>query len=63
MIQKIDLSKYEGVTELSFEKTHSIDGGSFWYDAAYLIGAAAKGLYAISLGAKDYYNLPPEMKK
>jgi hypothetical protein len=53
-----------GLSELSFDQAQSIDGGSFWYDAAYLIGATAKVIWTFSKDAVEYqHSLPANLKK
>lgn len=60
----IDLSRFDGIYELSFDQLQSIEGGSFWYDVSYLIGATAKAIYTFSTEAMEYqHSLPANLKK
>lgn len=60
----IDLSKFNGLNELSFEQLNAIEGGSFWYDAAYLIGTTAKVIWTFAQDAIEYqHSLPANLKK
>ncbi len=64
MTQTFDLSKYEGLSELSFDQALIVEGGSFWYDAAYLIGATAHAIWEFSKQAVEYqHSLPANLKK
>ncbi|MCF1715263.1 hypothetical protein L0U88_11555 [Flavihumibacter sp. RY-1] len=65
----IDVSRFEGMSELSMEQLQCIEGGidegtSFWYDVFYTIGATAKGIITFAKTAMDYQSsLPPNLKK
>lgn len=64
MIQSIDLLKYEGFSELSSEQTLTIEGGGFWRDVAYLIGATTHSIWQFSKQAMEYqHSLPANLKK
>lgn len=60
----IDLSRFDGLKELSLDQLQSIEGGSFWYDAAYFIGATAKAIWTFTQDAVEYQSsLPANLKK
>lgn len=43
-MQNLNLSHFDNVTELTSVEMASIDGGSFWKDVGFLIGAIAQGI-------------------
>jgi hypothetical protein len=65
----IEVSGFEGLSELSLEQLQCIEGGvdegtSFWYDVFYTIGATAKGIVTFAKTAMDYQSsLPANLKK
>jgi len=64
MTQSIDLLKYEGLSELSSDQTLTIEGGGFWGDVAYLIGATTHAIWKFSKEAMEYqHSLPANLKK
>jgi hypothetical protein len=64
MTQSFDLLKYEGLSELSSEQMLTIEGGGFWEDFAYLLGATAHSIWQFSKQASEYqHSLPANLKK
>ena len=65
MKQKVfNLSDFQGFNELTVEQIMTIEGGSFWYDAAFAIGATAHAIWVFAQSAAEYQqSLPPNLKK
>jgi hypothetical protein len=64
MNNQINLKKITGIEELSIEETQAIDGGGFWYDFFYTIGATGKAIWTFSKDAIEYqHSLPANLKK
>lgn len=64
MTQSMNLLKYEGLSELSSEQTLAIEGGGFWGDMAYILGATAHSIWQFSKQAVQYqHSLPANLKK
>lgn len=64
MTQSIDLLKYEGLSELSSDQMLTIEGGGFWGDLAYILGATAHSIWQFSKQAMEYqHSLPANLKK
>jgi bacteriocin-like protein len=66
----IDVSRFEGMSELSIEQLQCIEGGgpspetSFWYDLPYLAGATLKAAWTFAKSAVEYqHSLPANLKK
>ncbi len=65
----IEVSGFEGMSELSLEQLHCIQGGvdegtSFWHDLFFAVGATAKGIVTFAKTAMDYQSsLPANLKK
>ncbi len=64
MTQSIDLLKYEGLSELSSEQMLTIEGGGFWGDLSYIVGATLHSILQFSKQAMEYqHSLPANLKK
>lgn len=64
MTQSIDLLKYEGLSEISSSQMLTIEGGGFWGDLAYLIGATTHSIWQFSKQTTEYqHSLPANLKK
>ena len=49
---------------LSFDEIVQIEGGSFWGDTAYVVGATLACIWEFSRSAAEYQqSLPPNLKK
>jgi hypothetical protein len=66
----IDVSGFVGMSELSLEQLHNIEGGgpspetSFIHDVFFVLGATAKGIITLAKTAMDYQSsLPANLKK
>lgn len=64
MKNQINLKDFAGIEELSFNEILTIDGGGFWYDFFYVVGATGKAIWTFSKDAVEYqHSLPPNLKK
>jgi len=64
MKNQINLRNFTDVEELSFEEIQTIDGGGFWYDFFFTIGATGKAIWTFSKDAVEYqHSLPANLKK
>lgn len=64
MTQSIDLLKHEGLNELSSEQMLTIEGGGFWGDMFFIVGATAHSIWQFSKQAMEYqHSLPANLKK
>ncbi|WP_026764016.1 hypothetical protein [Sediminibacterium salmoneum] len=64
MNKKLNLNEFSGITEMSFEEIQTIDGGGFWYDFFYVVGATGKAIWTFSKDAVEYqHSLPANLKK
>jgi hypothetical protein len=65
----IDVSGFEGMSELSLDQLHCFEGGidegtSFWYDIGYVTAAGLKAVWTFAKTAMDYQSsLPANLKK
>lgn len=61
---QINLKDFTDIEELSFEEIQTIDGGGFWYDFFFVIGATGKAILTFSKDAVAYqHSLPANLKK
>jgi bacteriocin-like protein len=55
---------FESFTELTNAELITIEGGGFWGQFFYLIGATAKSIWVFSKTAAEFQtSLPPSLKK
>lgn len=60
----LNLTSFEGVSELSSFQLSEIEGGGFWGDVAYLVTATAKCIVVFCQTAAEFQaSLPPNLKK
>jgi len=64
MTQSFDLLNYEDLSGLSSEQMLTIEGGGFWGDLAFVLGATAHSIWQFSKQASEYqHSLPANLKK
>lgn len=60
----LTIGSIDSLVSLNQNELISIEGGSFWEDAAYLIGATAKCIWVFAKTASEFQSsLPPNLKK
>ncbi|MES1221525.1 MAG: hypothetical protein ABUT20_38855 [Bacteroidota bacterium] len=60
---KINLYEIQGINELTMTQLISIEGGSFWFDAAYAVCAAAHAILTFAQDAAAYQTSLPSYDK
>ncbi len=63
-MKNLTLTSFDSLVALNQQELISLEGGTFWDDIAYVLGATAKCIYVFAKTASEFQSsLPPSLKK